>query len=134
MNQLLNLDQEPTMSSLDFLAEVINPVRAEFGESQHEPRHFLANVEEELDLPPTVKKFRLNNNQTKSYYYELTKEQMLLVGMRESKMVRRKVLDIINGIKERQPHQFTLPKTLPEALRLAADLAEQVELDRKSVV
>lgn len=55
-----------TMSSLDFLELVINPYRLENGESAHEPRKFLAKVEDELELDPTGKKFRLNNNQTKS--------------------------------------------------------------------
>ncbi|BDA13768.1 hypothetical protein KAM339_023090 [Aeromonas caviae] len=35
------------------------------------------------------KKFRLNANQTTTEYYDLTEDQMRLVGMRESKAVRK---------------------------------------------
>src|SRR5699024_11340757 len=53
-----------TMSSLD-LRDMINQSRIEAGESPHESRKFLAKVEDELD-DLTGKKFRLNNNQTKT--------------------------------------------------------------------
>lgn len=119
---VINTQAGATMSSLDFLANIINPARAQFGESEHEPRHFLAKVEDELDLCATVKKFRLNSNQSKSYFYELTTDQMMLVGMRESKAVRKKVLDVLN--KNASP---ALPNNFAEALRLAADQAEQIQ-------
>ncbi len=80
------------MSSLDFLNNIINPARAEAGEVPHEPRKFLAKIEDELELDGTGKKFRLNNNQTRTAYYDLDFDQMMLVGMRESKAVRRSVL------------------------------------------
>lgn len=53
-------------------------------------------------------------------YYDLTIDQCMLVGMRESKYVRRKVLEILN--------KPTTPQTFAEALQLAADQAKQLEL------
>ncbi|MCK0699487.1 phage antirepressor KilAC domain-containing protein [Escherichia coli] len=45
---------------------------------------------------------------------------MMLVGMRESKAVRRSVLARLKAM-----HGIQIPRTLPEALRFAAKLAEQ---------
>ncbi|HEC8325198.1 phage antirepressor KilAC domain-containing protein [Providencia rettgeri] len=125
MNQITTLvnNTNQTMSSLDFLDGIINPARIQAGETPHEPRKFLAKVEDELDLEVTGKKFRLNNNQTKTFYYDLTLDQLMLVGMRESKSVRRSVLE-----KLKQLEAPKIPQTLPEALRLAADLAEQKQI------
>ncbi|NIH23416.1 hypothetical protein HBM99_13810 [Providencia heimbachae] len=125
MNQITTLvnNTSQTMSSLDFLDGIINPARIQAGETPHEPRKFLAKVEDELDLDVTGKKFRLNNNQTKTFYYDLTLDQLMLVGMRESKSVRRSVLE-----KLKQLEAPKIPQTLPEALRLAADIAEQKQI------
>lgn len=120
MNNLSTTDKSENMSSLEFLDSIINPARIEAGETAHEPRKFLSKIEDELDLDGTGKKFRLNHNQTKTFYYDLDFDQMMLVGMRESKAVRRSVL-----AKLKVMHGPSIPQTLPEALRLAADLAEQ---------
>lgn len=128
-NQLLsNNSNNATMSSLDFLAEVINPARVEFEESEHEPRKFLAKVEDELDLCPTGKKFRLNSNQTRSYYYELTKEQMMLVGMRESKAVRRKVIEWIKA-----QNQSALLPNFSNPAEAARAWADEVEAKQAAI-
>jgi phage antirepressor YoqD-like protein len=110
-------------NSLDFM-DMINSFREEAGEKAHEPRKFIAKVEDEID-DLTGKKFRLNNNQTETAYYELTKDQMMLVGMRESKVVRRRVLDVLNGLSERTVP--AIPQTYAEALQLAADQAKKLE-------
>jgi phage antirepressor YoqD-like protein len=104
--------------------DMINSFREEAGEKAHEPRKFIAKVEDEID-DLTGKKFRLNNNQTETAYYELTKDQMMLVGMRESKVVRRRVLDVLNGLSERTVP--AIPQTYAEALQLAADQAKKLE-------
>ncbi|BBF53146.1 phage antirepressor KilAC domain-containing protein [Escherichia coli] len=120
MKEMISVDHEISMSSLDFLNNIINPARAEAGEVPHEPRKFLAKIEDELELDGTGKKFRLNNNQTRTAYYDLDFDQMMLVGMRESKAVRRSVLARLKAM-----HGIQIPRTLPEALRFAAKLAEQ---------
>lgn len=48
MSDLMNVHHELTMSSLDFLDNIINPARVEFGQSLHEPRKFLAKIEDEI--------------------------------------------------------------------------------------
>ncbi|EMV9912372.1 ant domain protein, partial [Escherichia coli] len=120
MKEMISVDHEISMSSLDFLNNIINPIRVEAGKPPHEPRKFLAKIEDELELEVTWKKFRLNNNQTRTAYYDLDFDQMMLVGMRESKAVRRSVLARLKAM-----HGIQIPRTLPEALRFAAKLAEQ---------
>lgn len=110
-------------NSLDFM-DMINSFREEAGEKAHEPRKFIAKVEDEID-DLTGKKFRLNNNQTETAYYELTRDQMMLVGMRESKVVRRRVLNVLNDLSEQKAP--AIPQTYAEALQLAADQARRLE-------
>lgn len=122
MNQLIAMNAEMTMSSLDFMG-IINSERVAAGESAHEPRKFLAKVVDELDLDETGKKFRLNSNQTESAYYDLTMDQMMLVGMRESKTVRRNVLAKLKQMEKPQVPQ-TYAAALLEAGRLAMELEQ----------
>lgn len=122
MNQLIAMNAEVTMSSLDFMG-IINSERVAAGESAHEPRKFLAKVVDELDLDETGKKFRLNSNQTESAYYDLTMDQMMLVGMRESKTVRRNVLAKLKQMEKPQVPQ-TYAAALIEAGRLAMELEQ----------
>lgn len=122
MNNLIEMSGEMTMTSLDFM-EVINVERVNAGESAHEPRKFLAKVIDELDLDETGKKFRLNSNQTESAYYDLTMDQMMLVGMRESKAVRRNVLAKLKQMEKPQVPQ-TYASALLEAGRLALELEQ----------
>lgn len=95
---LVTTEASSTMTSLELL-DIVNSAREEAGESTHEPRKFLAKVEDELD-GLTGKKFRLNNNQTKTAYYDLTRDQCMLVGMRESKAVRRAVLQKLKDVEQ----------------------------------
>lgn len=122
MNSLIAMSSEMTMSSLDLL-EIVNNERSNAGESVHEPRKFLLKVQDELDLDETGKKFRLNSNQTESAYYDLTLDQMMLVGMRESKSVRRNVLDKLKSMQKPQVPQ-TYAAALLEAGRLAMELEQ----------
>lgn len=124
MNQLMQ-NKVSTMTSIEFLDAVINPFRTKEGETPHEPRKFLAKIIDELDLDETGKKFRLNSNQTESAYYILDKDQMMLVGMRESKSVRKNVLEWIKLATEDQ--KPTIPQTYAEALLEAGRLALENE-------
>lgn len=125
MNNLIEMSGEMTMTSLDFM-EVINVERVAAGETAHEPRKFLAKVVDELDLDETGKKFRLNSNQTESAYYDLAMDQMMLVGMRESKAVRRNVLSKLKQMEKPQVPQ-TYAAALLEAGRLALELEQKSE-------
>lgn len=128
MNQLMQ-NKVSTMTSIEFLDAVINPFRTKEGETPHEPRKFLAKIIDELDLDETGKKFRLNNNQTESAYYTLDKDQMMLVGMRESKAVRKSVLEWIKLATEDQKPAIpqTYAAALLEAGRLALENEKQAE-------
>lgn len=132
MNDIISFDGSIAFSSIDFLDQVINPFRVEAGETPHEPRKFLAKVEDELDLDSTGKKFRLNNNHTKSAYYDLTEDQMILVGMRESKVVRRKVLAWLKELSSAKPAlpDFSNPVA---AARAWADEVEQKQIAQQQL-
>ena len=98
MNQLIN-SNNLTMSSRD-LCEKINTFRC--GAHQSEIRYFdfLIRIEDEIDdLPPNETFVNPSNGKTTKFYM-LTKDQMLLVGMRESKVIRKKVLSWVNAIKK----------------------------------
>lgn len=124
-------EQAATMTSIEFWDRFISPARADAGEKVSTYQNFFAKVVDELDLSKQdVTKHiseKINGlGLTRKYstpFATLNLEQMTLVGMRESKAVRRSVLE---KLKELQANQRpTIPQTLPEALRLAADLAEQ---------
>lgn len=109
------------MSSLDFLNDVINPAREKFGENSVRNRDFVARIEDEIDdLRAGEIIVRFGNNVT---VYELSMEQMMLVGMRESKAVRRAVLEKLKAISSPQLPDFTNPAA---AARAWADQVESV--------
>ncbi|MGL5488550.1 MAG: hypothetical protein ACRDC6_19985 [Shewanella sp.] len=97
---------ETTMNSLDFLNDVINPARKESGEAEVQNAKFVSRVEDELDDLTAVKIFHRFGNEVRTY--DLTMRQMLLVGMRESKSVRRSVLAKLEKMQE-EPKQTALP-------------------------
>lgn len=105
------------MSSYEFLTKVINPAREEAGEKPVENSKFLARVRDELG--DETKSFRIDlitpaggGRQMESVM--LDRRSLLLVGMRESKAVRRRVLDYIES----------------QDLKLKAALKQQAELAR----
>lgn len=122
MRELMAVGQVLTMSSFDLL-ELVNDARLRHGEVKIENRHFLARVEDELDgeLPPR-KNFTHPSNGLAIGYYDLTLDQCRLVGMRESKGVRRWVLE---RLKEREAPK--VPQTYAQALLEAGRLAQLAE-------
>lgn len=109
-----------TMTSAELL-EIINAARAEAGEPDIRRNKFAEKIEDELEGEHYTKRVVQNLNKTESVIFDLTRDQCMLVSMRESKGVRRRVLARLIAL-EAAP---AIPQTLPEALRLAADLAEQ---------
>lgn len=120
MKEMISVDHEISMSSLDFLNNIINPSRIEAGEKPVRPSDFHARVNDEIDEKLNYENFVVGMTGHKTYYTMLNMEQMMLVGMRESKAVRRSVLTRLKAM-----HGIQIPQTLPEALRFAAKLAEQ---------
>ncbi|HHW3381132.1 TPA: hypothetical protein ACULH9_003830 [Escherichia coli] len=91
---IINLDQLVSMTSHDFLTKVINPAREEAGEKPVRNNDFVSRIEDELEgQNVTYEIFVSFGKDVKSY--TLNTDQLLLVGMRESKAVRRKVLAYI---------------------------------------
>ena len=86
------LNEDVKMTSYEFLATMINPARESAGESKLRHNWFLEKIEDEFDGYDLVylKSVDLQNKNIK--VVELSMEQMLLAGMRESKAVRRAVL------------------------------------------
>ena len=91
--------KEKTMNSYDFLNKIINPARVSAGESELRHNKLIEQIEDELsgeNLCYTKSVAQSSNNpmarKQDIYVVELSMEQMLLVGMRGSKFVRRAVL------------------------------------------
>jgi len=125
VNQLIS-SNKLTMSSIDFLRNIINPARIESGENEVRNRDFIARIEDEIDDLPASEIIVRFGNYVK--VYDLNTNQMMLIGMRESKVVRRKVLDVINNLENKKP---AIPQTyaaaLLEAGRLALENEKQAE-------
>lgn len=107
-----------TMSSRDLL-DLINDARLAHGENAIRLNDFNARIIDELEGFNYEKNVVKNPNNTESFFYSLNEDQCLLVSMRESKGVRRTVLDKLKS--------KSLPQNYAQAMRLAADLYEQNE-------
>lgn len=127
MNQLIE-NRKPTMSSLELL-EVVNASRADNDEPTLRRNVFHDRIADELEGDHYKKIVVPNPNGTTSTAFELSLDQCMLVSMRESKSVRRSVLEKLK--QKEQPYQ--LPKSMAEALRLAADQAEQIEEQQRQI-
>ena len=92
MSDLEKTLAQPTMSSIELLA-LINQARAAFNEPEVRRNQFNARVEDELEGTHYKKTVVTNENGTESVVFELSQDQCMLVSMRESKAVRRWVLD-----------------------------------------
>lgn len=97
---LVTTETTSTMSSLE-LRDIINAARADHGESKVENSHFLKRIEDELEGELVgTKTFRPAQGGTPMKYYDLTRDQCTLVGMRESKGVRRAVLQKLKEVDQ----------------------------------
>lgn len=121
-NSELNL-----MSSKELL-ELINHVRHGVGEPLLRLNSFNTKIEDELDGENYTKNVVQNFNNTESIVFQLTLDQCMLIGMRESKAVRKNVLA---ALKQKQTP--LLPQSFSEALQLAADQARKIEEDKPKV-
>lgn len=122
MNLILN-NHDKTMSSID-LRTLINEAREAAGESRVENSHLIKRIEDELEGELGVSKtFRHPQSGVEMRYYDLTHDQCILVGMRESKVVRRVILEKLNSL--------TQPKTQAEVLLGHAQ--HLVDLERKQL-
>ncbi len=115
LTQLQSSEQK--MLSRDLL-DLINQVRAQLNEPLVRLNKFNEKIEDELDGEHYTKSVVQNPNNTSSIVYELTIDQCMLIGMRESKAVRKNVLAIL---KEKQkPFDITNPAHLLHAIEIQA--------------
>ena len=104
MNNLSVTEPSSTMTSIE-LREIINAARVAHGETEVENRHFLLRIEDELEGEIGDRKtFTHPQNHKQIGYYDLTRDQCALVGMRESKGVRRSVLAKLKEVEQAQLH------------------------------
>ena len=118
MNMLAQFStNQASMSSRDLL-DLINQVRSNLGEPLLRLNKFNEKIEDELEGDHYTKSVVQNLNNTESVIYELTIDQCILIGMRESKGVRKNVLAVL---KEKQkPFDITNPSHLLQAIEIQA--------------
>lgn len=89
------------MSSIDLL-KLINKARKDFNEKPVRTNDFNGRVVDELEGDHYETFVVQNSNGTSSKVFKLTLDQCLLVSMRESKAVRRSVLEKIKSLELKQ--------------------------------
>lgn len=124
---------QKTMSSKELL-ELINQVRSDMGEPLLRLNSFNLKVEDELEGQYYTKNVVENTNATLSYVYDLTVDQCILIGMRESKSVRRSVLEKLKSLESQalkpQLPDFTNPV---EAARAWANEVEAKQIAQEQL-
>lgn len=115
-----------TMSSLDLL-DMVNSARMSASESAVRHSDFFARCLDELHGEHYEISVVQNSNKTTTSVIHMDADQCKLVAMRESKSVRRAVLDRLKELESGKQNSFKIPTTLSGALRLAADQADQIE-------
>ena len=104
MNNITVTESLSTITSL-VLREIINTARVEYGENPVRNDQLLVRIEDELDGELSVAKLSQPlRGGTPQRYYDLTRDQCALVGMRESKGVRRSVLAKLKEVEQAQLH------------------------------
>lgn len=141
MFEVMNVDNKFTMSSLDFLKNFINPARVAAGEEVW-VRHndFLARVKDELEGQVLVTKLFTpklqgrGGNRKPFEVVDLNMDQMLLVGMRESKSVRKAVLAKLKKLQQTHQPQplLQLQCEIGELHKQNDELRNEIEVNRKT--
>lgn len=118
---------QPLISTFN-LWEKLNQFRVEEGSRPIRHDDFLARVIDEIDDLPLCENFAHPQNKQLMRYYNLNADQSLLVGMRESKVVRKKVLAWIKELTKPK-----VPQTKLEWIEFALEQEKQLELKTKKV-
>ncbi|XPP92800.1 phage antirepressor KilAC domain-containing protein [Photobacterium leiognathi subsp. mandapamensis] len=129
-------NNELTISSLDFLNDYINPARLMAGERPLRNAEMVRKLIDELDLNKSDFLFYSNGGRGRpAEYIDMDYDQMFLIGMRESKSVRKSVLAQLKKLKpsEVTPQHPQLPQSFAEALMLAANQAMQIEQQQQQI-
>lgn len=117
-----------TMSSLE-LVEFINRNRAD-GDTELRHDNFMAKVPKVLGIAApaflgTVRRVQPTGGFREYPCYHFPKREACLMAMSYSYELQAKVFDRMTQLETAQAAPLVIPTTLPDALRLAADLAEQ---------
>lgn len=116
MNDLIKAAPSETMSSIDLLG-LINDYRSQHGESNIRANDFHARVVDELEGSHYESFVVQNPNKTTTTVFSLTIDQCTLVAMRESKGVRRNVLEQLKALQPKPPAQLTTLEILQMAMQ-----------------
>lgn len=100
VNSITATQNNQTMSSIELL-KVINKARKDFGEKPVRLNDFNNRIADELSGDDYESFVVQNPNNTTSTAYKLTLDQCILIGMRETKSVRRYVLAKIKELELR---------------------------------
>ncbi|HFU7537238.1 TPA: phage antirepressor KilAC domain-containing protein [Escherichia coli] len=109
------------------LLKMVNEARKLCSEKPVRNNDFIARVKDELE-GETYEIFVGQKNGAEIDIITMTYKQALRVAARESKAVRRSLIDKLEELQQANSPTPSIPQTLPEALRLAAELAEQKQL------
>ena len=118
------------------LLKMVNEARKLCGEPEVRNNKFIVKILDELEgedgytksatVPP--------GGGTPMVVITMTYKQALRVAARESKAVRRSLIDKLEELQQANSPAPSIPQTLPDALRLAAELAEQkMQLEQQLV-
>ncbi|EJD7612569.1 phage antirepressor KilAC domain-containing protein [Salmonella enterica subsp. enterica serovar Montevideo] len=122
-----------TIDSLTLL-KMVNEARKLCGEPEVRNNKFIEKILDELDGEHYTKSVVEKMNKTSMLVITMTLKQALRVAARESKAVRRSLIDKLEELQQANSPTPSIPQTLPEALRLAAELAEQkMQLEQQLV-
>ncbi|EOW7605792.1 phage antirepressor KilAC domain-containing protein [Escherichia coli] len=122
-----------TIDSLTLL-KMVNEARKLCGEPEVRNNKFIEKILDELDGEHYTKSVVEKMNKTSMLVITMTFKQALRVAARESKAVRRSLIDKLEELQQASTASPAIPQTLPEALRLAAELAEQkMQLEQQLV-
>ncbi|EEV1322463.1 phage antirepressor KilAC domain-containing protein [Escherichia coli] len=122
-----------TIDSLTLL-KMVNEARKLCGEPEVRNNKFIEKILDELDGEHYTKSVVEKMNKTSMLVITMTFKQALRVSARESKAVRRSLIDKLEELQQANSPAPSIPQTLPEALRLAAELAEQkMQLEQQLV-
>ena len=116
------------------LLKMVNEARKLCGEPEVRNNKFIEKILDELDAEHYTKSVVEKMNKTSMLVITMTYKQALRVAARESKAVRRSLIDKLEELQQANSPTPSIPQTLPEALRLAAELAEQkMQLEQQLV-
>lgn len=119
MSELMTVGQDLTMSSIELL-EIVNQSRANHGEATVRHNDFLARCKDELDGEPYETFVESAKGRAPAFEaIRMTIDQCKLVGMRESKGVRRWVLNRLNALEAERKQVAHTPVAIPDFMNPA---------------